>query len=91
MAGKFKFTTNSLILHNRQFIILKLQTEVCNFDPFFSLQINKQLQNVGKNFGNTDDIYGAYKALIQLQMTYKLDTYKMAKGQLEHKGVLYQG
>ena len=49
------------------------------------------MQNVGKNFADTDDIYGAYKALIQLQMTYKLDTYKMAKGQLEYKGVLYQG
>ena len=53
--------------------------------------MHKLMQNVGKNFANTDDIYGAYKALIQLQMTYKLDTYKMAKGQLEYKGELYQG
>ena len=65
---------------------------LCKFHPTsFSLQVNKRLQNVGKNFANTDDIYGAYKALIQLQMTYKLDTYKMAKGQLEYRGVLYQG
>ena len=61
------------------------------FQHFFSLQTNKQLQNVGKDFANIDDVFGAYKALIQLQMTYKLDTYKMAKGQLEYKGVLYQG
>ena len=69
--------------------MLKLQKYAISI--FFPLQINKQLQNVGKNFANTDDIYGAYKALIQLQMTYKLDTYKMAKGQLEYRGVLYQG
>ena len=49
------------------------------------------MKDFGKNFGNLDDVYGAMKGLIQLQMAYKLDPYKMAKGQLEHRGVVYSG
>ena len=54
-------------------------------------QINENLKDSGKNFGNIEDVYGAMKGLIQLQMAYKLDPYKMAKGQLEHRGVVYSG
>ena len=54
-------------------------------------QVKENILNVGKNFANIDDIFGAYKGLIQLQITYKLDTYKMAKGLIHYKGVTYQG
>ena len=54
-------------------------------------QANENLINLGRNFANVDDIFGAYKGLIQLQITYKLDTYKMAKGLIHYKGFAYQG
>ena len=54
-------------------------------------QVKENIVNVGKNFATIDDIFGAYKGLIQLQITYKLDTYKMAKGLIHYKGVTYQG
>ena len=37
------------------------------------------------------DVIGAYKGLIQLQLTNKLDVYKMAKGLLQYKGIIYKG
>ena len=61
------------------------------FIIFFYLQVNKKLGKIGKDFGSIKDVLGAYKGLIQLQLTYKLDVYKMAKGLLEYEGVIYKG
>ena len=46
---------------------------------------------IGKSFGNIKDVLGAYKGLIQLQLTYNSNVYKMAKGLLEYKGTIYKG
>ena len=49
------------------------------------------MNSIGKDFPNNKDVIGAYKGLIQLQITYKLDVHEMAKGEISYKGITYKG
>ena len=55
------------------------------------ISTRKKLKEFGKNFPNVNDVTGAYKGLIQLQMTYKIDPYDLLHGYFKFGGKKYHG
>ena len=55
------------------------------------ISTRKKLQEFGKNFPNIDDVTGAYKGLVQLQMTYKIDPYHLVHNYFKFGGKTYYG
>ena len=55
------------------------------------IELRNKLKNLGKNFATINDVTGAYKGLIQLQMTYKLDPVDLHKGFFKYRGNTHYG